>query len=124
MSTHGPMFGQKGWFTHFHKEKNLESAIERYGNKAKRICGVIERHLAKGRLWLVGDKCTYADLAFVTWNMLLPFAFPEGTDWVEKDFPLFAAWQARMMQRLAVQKIVEEKRIASETVEDSAAEVR
>lgn len=67
MSAQGPMFGQKMWFTHFHPDVGLTSAIDRYANESKRIIGVIEAHLLKrqqdGRsdedLWLVGDKCTY-----------------------------------------------------------------
>ena len=27
----------------------------------------------EGTSWLVGDKCTYADLAFVVWNIQVPF---------------------------------------------------
>ncbi|CAL8576696.1 Transcriptional regulator ure2 [Xanthoria parietina] len=66
MSGQGPYFGQCGWFNVLHPEK-LPSAIERYSNEVKRVLGVLEQAL-RGKQWLVGDKCTYADLAFVTWN--------------------------------------------------------
>ena len=97
MSGQGPVFGQKMWFTHVHAEKDIASVIDRYGNETKRSCGVIEMHLAKRKkesrssedLWLVGDKCTCADLAFVPWDRLaLTRLFPEGFD-AEKEFPRF-----------------------------------
>ncbi|KAL8832732.1 MAG: hypothetical protein Q9191_000069 [Dirinaria sp. TL-2023a] len=53
-------------FNVLHPEK-LPSAQERYDNEVKRILGVLERSLT-GKQWLVGEKCTFADLAFVTWN--------------------------------------------------------
>jgi glutathione S-transferase len=33
----------------------------------KRVLGVLDNHL-EGKQWLVGEKMTYADLAFTTWN--------------------------------------------------------
>lgn len=45
-----------------------ESAKVRYGNEVKRVADVLDDVLAKSE-WLVGDKCTYADLAFTMWNM-------------------------------------------------------
>lgn len=133
MSGQGPMFGQKMWFTHFHKESGITSVIERYGDETKRIVGVIEVHLQKRRqeqklgtgdeVWLVGGKCTYADLAFVPWDLLL-FArlFPEGFD-VQKDFPEFHAWHQNLIKRPAVHKVVQMREESMRTMEDSAAAV-
>ena len=127
MSGQGPMFGQKMWFTNFHQEVGLTSAIERYGNESKRIMGVVEAHLRKRKeagvaenaLWLVGHKCTYADLAFVSWNLLLPAMFPEGFD-VEKEFPLYWQWQQRMAARPAIKKAIEFREECIRTMENSA----
>ncbi|CZT49299.1 uncharacterized protein RSE6_10120 [Rhynchosporium secalis] len=52
--------------THYWPEK-LPGVIGRYMKEIKRVHGVLEGILV-GRDWLVGDKCTYADLAFVTWE--------------------------------------------------------
>lgn len=130
MSGQGPMFGQKMWFTNFHPEVDLSSAIERYGNEAKRIMGVVEAHLAKqkqkgaadGQTWLVGDKCTYADLSFVPWNLLLGALFHEGFD-LEKDFPLYAKWHGNMVERPAIKKTIEFREECQRTMENSAAAV-
>ena len=61
-----PYFGQAMWFLNTHPEKVL-SAIERYKNETLRVFGVLDGVLAQQE-WLVGGKCTIADLAFATWN--------------------------------------------------------
>ncbi|KAK3046548.1 hypothetical protein LTR09_011958 [Extremus antarcticus] len=127
MSGQGPMFGQKMWFTHFHAEKGITSVIERYGDETKRIVGVIESHLRRRQeasgddaLWLLGGKCTYADLAFVPWDLLLlNRLFPEGFD-AAKEFPLFYQWHQRVVQRPAVKKAIEIREHCMATMEDSA----
>ncbi|KAI9904833.1 hypothetical protein N3K66_001362 [Trichothecium roseum] len=134
MSGQGPMFGQKMWFTHFHADRNLTSAIERYGNETKRILGVIDSHLAKRRreleaapgtpVWLVGSKCTYADLSFVPWNILcLTRLFPEGGLDVEQDFPEFFQWHQSMVARPATDATIRQREHAMATMEDTAAAV-
>ena len=77
----------------YHPEK-VPSAIERYRKETQRVVGVLDSALAKSPSgWLVGDKCTIADLSFIQWNrsavkrILKDF---EGGD-VEKKFPAFHA---------------------------------
>lgn len=89
-TVHRPYFGQAAWFQKFHSEK-VPSVVERYDNEIKRVFGVLESVLAKSPSgYLVGDKATVADLAFITWNK-------SATTWLEveglnfeKDFPLTA----------------------------------
>ncbi|MCJ1249869.1 glutathione S- transferase, nitrogen catabolite repression regulator [Trapelia coarctata] len=107
MSGQGPYFGQKAWFSNYHAEK-LPSAEERYADEIRRVLGVIDAHLKKtGTEYLVGDKCTYADLAWVTWNALLGWLVPELD--VQKEFPVFAKWNERLVNRPAVKKVLEAK---------------
>lgn len=43
------------------------------------MTGVVDAHLKKsGGEWLVGEKCTYADLAFVPWYWLCPAIMGDG----------------------------------------------
>lgn len=97
MSGQGPYFGQAGWFTVLHAEK-LPSAIERYQAEVRRIQGVLEGRL-KDRAWLVGDKMTYADLAFAPWDdrtdALLECTTADKFD----GFPHLAAWHERVTAR-------------------------
>jgi glutathione S-transferase len=102
----GPYYGQAAWFTKIHPEK-IPSAIERYRKEVVRVVGVIDRGL-EGKEYLVGNKCTYADLSFLTWHSLI--------DLLGKDEPLdiasyknYNAWIERLMARPAVKKVFEEK---------------
>ena len=75
----GPYFGQRAWFVFYHPEKNLTSVLDRYGDEIWRVTGVVDAHLKKsGGEWLVGEKCTYADLAFVPWYWLCPAIMGDG----------------------------------------------
>ncbi|OCK99932.1 glutathione S-transferase-like protein [Cenococcum geophilum 1.58] len=108
MSGQGPYYGQKAWFSFYHPEKNLTSVLERYSNEIKRVVGVIDRHLKKqGTEYLVGDKCTFADLAFVMWHQAMP-RLVDGWDY-QTEAPTFHAWNERLQSRPAVKKISEEK---------------
>ncbi|MCJ1431533.1 glutathione S- transferase, nitrogen catabolite repression regulator [Xylographa pallens] len=107
VSGQGPYFGQKAWFSNYHAEK-LPSAEERYANEIRRVLGVLDAHLTKQRTpYLVGDKCTFADLAWVTWNALLGWLVPDLN--AEKEFPAFYAWNQRLVERPAVKKVLAEK---------------
>lgn len=90
-------------FALFHPEK-LESAQKRYANETKRIAGVLDRAL-QGKDWLVGDKCTYADLAFVMWNSQLDFIM-QGHGWDIADYPNFKRWQEAMLERDSLKKVM------------------
>lgn len=111
VSGQGPYYGQAFWFMNYASEK-IPFAIERYQNEIRRVCGVLERAL-DGREWLVGDKCTYADLAFIAWQQAIPMIFP-GEDFYAK-FPKVKAWMDRMNARPAVQKITGERTAARES---------
>ncbi|KAL6918821.1 hypothetical protein FSST1_002847 [Fusarium sambucinum] len=100
VSGQAPYYGQASWFSRFHPEK-LQSAIDRYVGEIHRVNGVLEKVLSS-REWLVGDKCTYADLSFLAWQRWAPrYA---GEDIYEK-FPKVAAWVKRMEVRSTVQKV-------------------
>ncbi|KAF2137128.1 uncharacterized protein K452DRAFT_279134 [Aplosporella prunicola CBS 121167] len=104
MSGQGPYFGQKAWFSNFHSEK-LPSAEERYANEIKRVLGVIDGHLSKHKSeYLVGNKVSYADLSWVTWNSLLGWLLPEYD--AAQDFPAFAEWNKKLIARPAVAKVL------------------
>ncbi|KAI0456311.1 glutathione S-transferase II [Xylaria acuta] len=102
MSGQGPYFGQAGWFTVLHAEK-LPSAIERYQNEVRRIHGVLDGWLQRGeeggRQWLVGDKMTYADLAFTTWNERSDAVLECAPEDKFRGFPHLQAWHERMTRR-------------------------
>ncbi len=59
-----PYFGQAIWFKVYHPEK-VPSAVQRYQKEALRVIGVLDGVLQKQE-WLVGGKCSVADMAFIT----------------------------------------------------------
>ncbi len=64
-----PYYGQASWFMLFASEK-IQSAIVRYQKEIMRILGVLEGVLSKQR-WLVGEKFSAADVAFITYVPLI-----------------------------------------------------
>lgn len=114
MSGQGPYFGQRAWFVLYHPEKELKSCLDRYGNEIRRVLSVINSHLKKtGTTYLVGDKVSYADLAFVPWHWLLLYA-PHimgeefASEW-EREYPECWAWNQRLQDRPAVGKCRNER---------------
>lgn len=109
----GPYYGQAVWFDRYHPEK-LPSARDRYVAEIKRVTAVLEGHLARQKEehggkdrfdgpWLVGNKMSYVDFAFVPWQAGVPKILPEsGYD--EDDFPAVKDWLARLKSRESVQK--------------------
>jgi GST-like protein len=93
----GPTLGQLHHFANYAKEK-LPYAIERFGNEAKRVYGVIDRRLAESK-YLGGPEYSIADIANLTW--LLGHA-RHGVDLA--DFPNLARWMAELKARPAVER--------------------
>lgn len=114
-SGQGPYYGQAAWFAKYHPEK-LPSAIERYRNEIRRVTKVLDSIL-KGKEYLVGGRCSYADLAFVPWATLVP-GLLGGVDRKEiaSETPDYSAWVDRLTARPAVKKVLEEKAEAMATV--------
>jgi len=79
--------------------------VERFQKEIKRVVGVIDAHLkGKGTPYLIGDKVTYADLAWIPWfNLATKMLVP---DWkYQEEFPQFDAWLTKLGDRDAVKKV-------------------
>lgn len=105
----GPYYGQAVWFTKYHPEQLL-SAQERYYREIERVTGVLESHLKaqpKGDdgPWLVGGKCSYADLAFVTWQVIAAKFLGEKVD--VSPYTEVKGWIERLEKREAVGTVLE-----------------
>jgi len=94
----GPMQGQANHFTRYAPDI-FEYGISRYQNETRRLYGVIDKRLATTGQYLVGDKCTIADIANYGW------VASAGWAGIEIDeFPALKAWEARMEARPAVER--------------------
>jgi GST-like protein len=70
----GPMFGQVGFFHKFAgREFEDKRPREHYAKEARRLLGVLDRHL-DGKSWMMGGEYTIADMAIFPWiNTLTGF---------------------------------------------------
>jgi glutathione S-transferase len=82
-----------------HPEK-VPTAIERYNGEVKRVLGVLNGAL-EGKQWLVGDKMTFADLAFTVWNDRIDAITLTAPEKKFDGFPNVQAWHERMTSRPA-----------------------
>jgi glutathione S-transferase len=67
----------------------------------------------EGRQWLVGDKCTYADLIFASWGSLAPSLFGEQPVDIAGKYPNYHHWMEAMLSGPAVKAALEEKAAAN-----------
>ncbi|KAH6668404.1 glutathione S-transferase [Halenospora varia] len=107
-SGQGPYFGQSAWFNHYHPEM-IKTAQDRYKEQVKRVYKVLDSHLV-GRKYLVGDKCTVADISFITWFTMVPWMFGDELQALELEstYPNWFAWNERLMARDAIKKTLAE----------------
>lgn len=105
VSGQGPYYGQVFFFQHYHPER-VNSVVERFINEVRRVSGVLDKHLAT-RQYLVGDKCTYVDIAWVPWQVIAIGMVDDVVD-LAKEFPNLQAWLERLQARPAVKLILEE----------------
>ena len=90
----------------------MPSAVERYKEQIKRVVYVIDKHLKESKTeYLVGNKLTYADLAFLPWDVIVDTTVQFET---EKNYPAYHAWHTKLTDRPLVKKIFEERRKAME----------
>ncbi|KAK5004079.1 hypothetical protein LTR28_009369 [Elasticomyces elasticus] len=93
------MQGQSNHFTRYAPEK-IEYGVNRYQNETRRLYGVLDKHLRDTKQdYLVGNKCTIADIAHFGW---VAAAFWAGID--IEEFPTLKAWEDRMYARPGVEK--------------------
>ena len=111
-SGQGPYYGQYGWFRLYAPEK-IPSALERYAKEVNRVTAVLEGHLSKqkeGEEWLVGGKCSYADIAFISWQMTIA-KVTKKEEYDVDNYPHVKAWIAKMLEREGTRKVYESKQV-------------
>jgi glutathione S-transferase len=111
----GPYYGQAAWFKKFHSE-HVPSALERYSAEVNRVSGVLDKYLAQQKQehggsagsdgpWLVGNKLSYADIAFISWQTIIAMIL-EKDEYNEDNFPHVKEWLGKMISRKAVKTVL------------------
>ena len=94
---------------------------ERLYGEVRRALDILDFHLDRND-WLVGGKCTYADLAFVVWNTRIPLIMNESSEgWDPDDYLGFVFWQKSMMERESVKhalSVMADEEVKSEGKKD------
>ncbi|KAI9858066.1 MAG: hypothetical protein M1813_007878 [Trichoglossum hirsutum] len=96
----GPMQGQANHFSRYAPEK-IPYGISRYQNEAKRLYGVLDKHLAESKsgYLLTPDPSKVADITHWGWVASAGWAGIELS-----EFPALKAWLERMLARPGVEK--------------------
>ncbi|KAK7753155.1 Glutathione S-transferase 2 [Diatrype stigma] len=93
----GPMQGQLNHFYRYAPEK-IQYGIDRYKNETRRLYRTMDTQLQKTP-FLVGDKCTIADIASWGWVAAASWA---GVD--IDEFPALKEWRDRCLARPGFEK--------------------
>jgi len=101
----GPMFGQFGHFYKFAKDEVKDPyPLERYTQETARLMKVMERRLADGRTFLMGDGITIADFAIVPWIEGLVGFYEGGAAVGYGDLEHVPAYHRRVVERPSYQR--------------------
>jgi len=113
MAGQGPMTGNFGHFMVYAPKDKVEArdyGVARYGMEVKRLCDVLERHLADGRTYLTGEEYTIADIMILPWFNALHKGYNHPSGVTAKDFlsvdqyVKLNQWYQRLLARPAVQR--------------------
>jgi GST-like protein len=100
----GPMFGQLGFFHKFAgKDFEDKRPRDRYVAEARRLLGVLDKHLA-GKQWVLGDAYSIADIAIFPWVRNLVGFYGAGDLVGFDDFKEVQRVLAAFVARPAVQR--------------------
>lgn len=113
VSGQGPYYGQLAWFKRYHPEQ-VPSAIDRYAKEVNRVSGVLDGFLAQQKEkhgrgdgpWLVGNKLSYADIAFIPYQRILSMLLEKDV-YDADNYPHVKEWLGKMTSRETVKKVFE-----------------
>lgn len=101
-------------FKKFHHER-LPSAVERYAKETNRVTSVLETVLeaeakkhgksVAENAWLVGNKLSYADIAFWTWQTLASDVIFSKEQFDTDNYPRVKQWMEAVGALESVKKV-------------------
>ncbi|KAL9621239.1 MAG: hypothetical protein Q9160_004260 [Pyrenula sp. 1 TL-2023] len=93
---------------YFLRNPNAE-ARQRFVDESVRVFGVLETEL-EGKEWLVGGRCSAADLVFVPYMWSVPLIMGDLAKELPERFPRVYEWVGRMSERKSVKMVREERK--------------
>ncbi|KAI0124300.1 glutathione S-transferase [Xylariales sp. AK1849] len=124
----GPMQGQLNHFNRYAPEK-IQYGIDRYKNEVRRLYRTMDTALkASSSGYLVGDKCTIADMSCWGWVAAAAWA---GVN--VDEFPALKEWRDKLLQRPGVEKgrhvpsphrMLEQSKLSEEELDKAAVNAR
>jgi GSH-dependent disulfide-bond oxidoreductase len=100
----GPMFGQLGFFHKFAgKDYEDKRPRDRYAAESRRLLSVLNQHLA-GKVWMLGDEYSIADIALFPWVNNLIAHYGAGDLVGASDFAEVMRVLSAFLERPAVQR--------------------
>ena len=92
--------------------ENNPTARARYLKDFLRVLKVLDDELSERGGWLVGGKCSAADLSYVPFHSRLDFIMAADKPNMAVEYPNVDAWYKRMLERGAVKKVVADHQAA------------
>ncbi|KAK7689609.1 hypothetical protein QCA50_007402 [Cerrena zonata] len=79
--------------------------VRAYNAHARRAFSELQSALANNE-WLVGGKCTIADLAFIVWNHSITRAIVSLEE-ISAEFPAVSSWVSRLRARESARRVMQ-----------------
>lgn len=102
VTTQGPVLQR---IFHWTFQKPNPTARASYVKDFRHVLQILNDELAD-KEWLVGDKCSAADLSIVPFHSRLSSIMGDDKPNIEVEYPHVAAWYKRMLERDTVQKVL------------------
>lgn len=103
-TTQGPLLQH---IFHWSFRESNPGARAGYIKDFRRILKLLNDELTE-KEWLVGNKCSAADLSFVSFHSRIDFIMRDDAPRMEVEYPQVDAWYKRMTQRATVKKVLED----------------
>jgi len=77
-----------------------------YVEEFRRVLQVLDDELGENGGWLVGGKCSAADLSYVPFHSRIDFIMSDDKPDMATDYPYVDAWYKCMLKRGTVEKVL------------------
>ena len=105
-TTQGPTLQHVLHFGPVFKQQNNPPARAVHVKDFRHVLQVLDNELSEHGGWLVGGKCSAADLSFVPFHSRLDFIMAGDKPDMATEYPHVDAWYKQMLERETVKKVM------------------